>query len=67
LRVDVYSKERSFVPIHSGLRANFKGKAVAVLGIGSNAADIATALVGNTSSAYLPHRGGVNIVALPSV
>jgi len=64
LRVNPYSKGRSFVDIHPRRRANFKGKAVAVLGIGNNTAYIATALVGNTSKIYLSHRGGVNLVAL---
>jgi hypothetical protein len=64
LRVNLYSKERSFVDIHPRRRANFKGKAVAVLGIGNNTPYIATALVGNTSRIYLSHRGGVGLVAL---
>jgi len=45
--------------------SQFKGKSVAVLGIGSTAADIATALVGHARKIYLPHRGGTNIVCCP--
>jgi dimethylaniline monooxygenase (N-oxide forming) len=42
--------------------SEFKGKSIAVHGIGNNAADIATALVGHASKIYLSHRGGVNLV-----
>jgi dimethylaniline monooxygenase (N-oxide forming) len=46
--------------------SKFKGKAVVVLGIGNNAADIATALVGHASKIYLAHRGGTNLAGFPS-
>jgi dimethylaniline monooxygenase (N-oxide forming) len=44
--------------------SDFKGKAVTVLGLGNNAADIATALVGHASKIYLAHRRGANLVML---
>lgn len=45
--------------------SDFKGKNVAVLGIGNNAADISTSLVGHVNKIYLSHRRGDNLVVLP--
>lgn len=44
--------------------SDFKGKTVVVLGLGNNAADISTALVGQASKIYLAHRRGANLVSL---
>lgn len=44
--------------------SDFAGKTVVVLGLGNNAADISTALVGHASKIYLAHRRGANLVGL---
>lgn len=55
---------REVIHAQASRPSDFKGKRAVVLGLGNNAADISTALVGHASKIYLAHRRGANLVSL---